>query len=329
MDSLIEPNLHPILVHFAYALSITSVLAYLLSGLSRTDKRRQSLLAAADWMLAFSAVAIVATVLAGFQAYYSVGHDTPSHAAMTTHRNWAVPSGLAMLALAGWRWLQHHKPPSRFFMLLLVFAALSLSVTAWWGGRLVFNYGLGVKSLPMISGEGHDHDHGEDSHDGSSQHEDHVDLPNLTHNESDGRHQESAATIDPESLEGSPEDIVNLFGQALRSGDEATLREIFVPETVIAEGGRAERSFDQYAGHHMRSDMAFIGAIETTLMKRDTIIGSDVATIVSQSKLHGSFRNQTINSQIMETMVLRKSDGRWRITHVHWSTASLTEEHEH
>jgi len=31
MNSLIEPNIHPILVHFAYALSITAVAAYLLS----------------------------------------------------------------------------------------------------------------------------------------------------------------------------------------------------------------------------------------------------------------------------------------------------------
>jgi len=32
---------------------------------------------------------------------------------------------------------------------------------------------------------------------------------------------------------------------------------------------------------------------------------------------------------MMETMVLRRIDGEWRIVHIHWSSAPLTGEHEH
>lgn len=330
MNLIIEPNIHPILVHFAYALSITSVFCYLLSGLKLSEKRRRSLLSAADWMLAFAALAIVATIAAGFQAYYSVGHDTPSHAAMTTHRNWAVPSGLALLGLAFWRWKQQHKPPTRLFKSLLVLAAISLSITAWWGGHIVYNYGLGVKSLPVITGDGHDHDHGEAVPSETSQPLSHDDTASSdAHDNSDGHHLPPKVFPPREVIDGSPEALVNAFGAALRSGDEAILRSIIAPDVVITEGGRAERSFDQYAGHHMRSDMAFIGAIETTLIKRDSIIGTDVATIVSQSQLHGSFKDQAVNSQIMETMVLRHSEEGWRITHIHWSSAPIKEEHGH
>lgn len=331
MNLFIEPNIHPILVHFAYALSITSVFCYWLSGLRLSDKRRHSLLSAADWMLAFAALAIVATIAAGFQAYYSVAHDTPSHAAMTTHRNWAVPSGLAILGLAFWRWTKKHKRPTGLFKGLFVLAAISLSITAWWGGHIVYNYGLGVKSLPVITGDGHDHDHGDAAPSEMSQPLSHDDTaPVNTHDDSDGHHSPGEALLPKaDVLGGSPEALVNAFGAALRSGDEATLRSIIAPDVVITEGGRAERSFDQYAGHHMRSDMAFIGAIETTLIKRDSIIGSEIATIVSESRLHGSFNDQTINSQIMETMVLRHSEQGWRITHIHWSSAPIKEEHGH
>jgi uncharacterized membrane protein len=137
LSELIEPNLHPILVHFAYALSLTAVASYLLAAFSPVERWRETLRPAADWMLAFGAIAIVLTIAAGFQAYYTVDHDAPSHAAMTTHRNWAVPSGLAILLLAAWRWTGRAKAASGLFVTGLAAAALALTVTAWWGGKIV------------------------------------------------------------------------------------------------------------------------------------------------------------------------------------------------
>ena len=155
MGGLIEPNIHPVFVHFAFALVVTSAAAYLLALV--LPRRRETLLAAADWMLAFGALAILATVAAGFQAYYSVAHDTPSHAAMTTHRNWAVPTALFVLALAAWRWRARAKAPSALSSAFVAVAALLLTTTAWWGRRLVYGYGLERRQPPANPGEGHDH----------------------------------------------------------------------------------------------------------------------------------------------------------------------------
>ena len=102
MGGFIEPNIHPVLVHFTFALGVSAAFAYLGAMLVPQERWRTSLRPAADWMLALAAIAVVATIAAGFEAYYTVAHDTPSHEAMTTHRNWAVPSGLALLGLAGW-----------------------------------------------------------------------------------------------------------------------------------------------------------------------------------------------------------------------------------
>ncbi len=160
MSSLIEPNIHPILVHFAYALSITGAFCMLVGAFAPDRPWRNSLKITGDWMLAFGAIAIVATIAAGFQAYYTVAHDGPSHAAMTVHRNWAVPSGLAIMALAAWRWTKRSERPSGLFAILLAAAAIAMTVTAWWGAKIVYGYGLGVKSLPTVTGDGHDHEHG-------------------------------------------------------------------------------------------------------------------------------------------------------------------------
>ncbi len=333
MQSLIEPNIHPILVHFAYALSITSLLCYLLSGFTFAARFKESLRPAADWMLAFAALAILATIAAGFQAYYSVAHDGPSHAAMTTHRNWAVPSGIAILLLAAWRWRARSKPANTLFKTLLAAAALGLSVAAWWGGHIVYNYGLGVKSLPVVTGDGHDHDHGDGGHDEAPAASDTASdtAADKGHDNSDGHHDTDSAptNIVPIAEDGSPEAIVNAFGAALKTGDAQALRTLFAADVVIAEGGGAERSFDEYASHHMSADMAFIGAIDSTLKKRDVIVGTDVAIVISQSQIHGSYKGENVHSQMMETMVLRATEQGWRITHIHWSSAPIKGEHEH
>lgn len=164
MGNFIEPNIHPVLVHFAYALTVTSAFAYLARRLLPAGDWRNSLEPAADWMLALAGVSIIATVAAGFYAYATVAHDAPSHEAMTIHRNWAVPSAILVLLLAGWRWRSRQEKPGGLFVAGMMAAALMLSVTAWWGGTIVYKYGLGVKSLPDISSDGHDHDHDEEGH---------------------------------------------------------------------------------------------------------------------------------------------------------------------
>ena len=101
------------------------------------------------------------------------------------------------------------------------------------------------------------------------------------------------------------------------------------PDVVIAEGGGAERSVDEYAGRHMPADMAFTAAVDFSLKKRDVIVADNLATVISQSQIHGTFRDQNVHSRMMETMVLRRDDDRWRIVHIHWSSAPITGEHEH
>ena len=121
MDSLIEPNLHPIFVHFVVGLLFTSALALAASSFTPADARwRSTLQAAGDWMLALGILAALGAVIAGFEAYYSVAHDGPSHAAMTTHRNWALPTTAVFAGLGVWRWLKRSEQPGTLFALSLI-----------------------------------------------------------------------------------------------------------------------------------------------------------------------------------------------------------------
>lgn len=158
MTALFEPNLHPLIVHFAIALLVTGP-AFLLIAALRPPSQSSGIQAAGDWMFVLGLVSALVAVGAGLQAYYSVAHDGPSHAAMTDHRNWAFVTVGLFLAFGGWRYLARHRPPSVLFAVLLLIPVTMLGVTGWKGGHLVYYYGLGVTSLPAATGDGHNHEH--------------------------------------------------------------------------------------------------------------------------------------------------------------------------
>ena len=157
----ILPNWHPVFVHFTIALLSMSVVFYLLHAFLPQHHRWHasvSVLAKTNLWLG-SGFAII-TALAGWFAYNSVAHDTPSHAAMTDHRNWALVTLAVFIILTVWSVLfrAQKKAPVVFVIAILIAGAL-LAVTGWKGAESVYRYGLGVMSLPQSTGEGHDHQH--------------------------------------------------------------------------------------------------------------------------------------------------------------------------
>jgi len=164
MTGLIEPNIHPILVHFAVALLFTASIATIVAAFGWSVSWSGPLQIAADWMLLLGLLAAASAVIAGFDAYHAVVQDEASHAATHVHRNWALATFTTFTLLGAWRLFRRKSPPSLVFAICLLVAAAPLTVTAWWGGRLVFHYGLGVQSLPDPSAEpgGHSHGHRDD-----------------------------------------------------------------------------------------------------------------------------------------------------------------------
>ena len=159
----IIPNWHPLFVHFTVALLIIAVALYLLSRFIPNSELHNQLIIVARWNLWIGMGFTLLTVAAGWYAYNTVGHDAPSHIAMTEHRNWALATLALFLGVAGWEYYLSRRGKSKnwLFIGLLVVAASLLLSTAWHGGELVYRYGLGVMSMPKPEGPGHPHDHGD------------------------------------------------------------------------------------------------------------------------------------------------------------------------
>lgn len=313
MLNFIEPNIHPMLVHFSYALTVSAALLYLIVTFFPGGKKFSGMISAANWMLALGAIAVIGTVAAGFQAFYSVDHDTPSHASMLIHRNFAVGAGSVVLILAIWRWVARKNVPTKGFGAAMLVSALLISVAAWWGGKLVYEHGLGVASLPVVTSDGHDHEHGEEEHDAASE--------------------ETKTVVDTSASDSgidmtSATSVVDGFQAALKSGDKALVENLMAPGVIIAEGGNAEWSFAEYRDHHMEADMAQTGSsdavIERTVHRREIIESGDSATVITHSQLDGEMGGgKEFHYRMMETMVVTRTDGEWRISHIHWSAAPI------
>ncbi len=157
----ILPNWHPIFVHFTVALLTMSVVFYVFHLLLPREHRQQHavvLLAQVNLWIGTSFAVI--TAIAGWFAYNSVAHDTPSHAAMTEHRNWALVTLAVFFLLTLWSIaFRKRKKAPVFFVIILLLAGGLLTSTAWHGAESVYRYGLGVMSIPKSSGEGHAHEH--------------------------------------------------------------------------------------------------------------------------------------------------------------------------
>lgn len=163
----IVPNWHPLFVHFTVALLSIAALLKLAAWFVSSETLRTQWQIVARWNLWLGAGFTVLTVATGWLAYNSVTHDTPSHAAMTDHRNWAMVTAPLFVLIAVWSMFRARagKESSALLLVALLVATGLLGSTAWRGGEIVYRYGLGVMSLPRSDSHGHapgvEDDHGD------------------------------------------------------------------------------------------------------------------------------------------------------------------------
>lgn len=201
----IIPNWHPILVHFTVALLSLSVILFVAANFAHGVLREQWLIVA-RWLLWFGAAITLLTALAGLYAYNTVAHDTPSHEAMTEHRNWAITIVILFPLLAGWAaWsVRAGRKLGKGFVALMVIAGSLLLTTAWHGGEVVYRYGLGVMSMPNVDSHQHSAGGGHDDGEGSTGGDGHAHGHDADEAAGDGHdHAHDAAETDDSTMDFS------------------------------------------------------------------------------------------------------------------------------
>jgi len=113
--------------------------------------------------------------------------------------------------------------------------------------------------------------------------------------------------------------VVNGFHAALRAGDSLAAMRRLTPDALILESGGIETR-DEYRSHHLPDDIRFAQAVSSPRrVARVTVLG-DAAWVVSTSTTTGTFEGRPINSNGAELIVLRRQNGEWKISAIHWSS---------
>ena len=118
-----------------------------------------------------------------------------------------------------------------------------------------------------------------------------------------------------------PAATASAFSAALAAGDEATVKALLAPDVLIYESGGQEASRDEYGAHHMKADMAFLGAAQVKVLDRKSGASGDLAWVATRSRITGTHKDKPFDLYSTESLVLKRAPDGWRIVHVQWSSS--------
>ena len=120
-------------------------------------------------------------------------------------------------------------------------------------------------------------------------------------------------------LDSKAAKVVTQFRKALMTGDVKLANSLLSKDVLIYESGNAERSSLEYVSGHMLADMKYLSSIQSEQIEHQVKVSGDVAISTSQSKITKKDAGKTSERISMETIVITKINGKWLITHIHWS----------
>lgn len=118
----------------------------------------------------------------------------------------------------------------------------------------------------------------------------------------------------------TPTETVAQFHQALKAGDKAKAAALLSPQIQIFESGHVERSRDEYAGHHLGSDIEFAKVTEHKVLRHSERIDGNLAVVMHETETTGKFKGKPVHLLGTETAVLEKQGDGWTVAHIHWSS---------
>lgn len=135
-------------------------------------------------------------------------------------------------------------------------------------------------------------------------------------------HGDEKKNLQPEMFTGLQTDAakaVIAFKKALGSSDVKTARGLLAENVLIFEGKGVERSAEQYASHHMLSDMKYLKEMTVETIEHHVTEYGTVAVSMSRSTVKGTYKGKKIDRQGNESITLEKHNGEWKIVYIHWS----------
>lgn len=123
-------------------------------------------------------------------------------------------------------------------------------------------------------------------------------------------------------IRNAAEAAVQAFQEALQVGNRELALRVLSPDVKILEGGETQSSRDEYAAHHLQSDMDFLKASRVIPQTRTSRINGNTATVSSTKRIIGNSGGKPLDLISSETATLEKTAEGWRIVRIVWSSAA-------
>jgi hypothetical protein len=143
-------------------------------------------------------------------------------------------------------------------------------------------------------------------------------TPSASHSQGHAAAQAPTRDVSPDAKAATI--VLDRFSAALKKGDMETVKGILDPEVLILESGYAERSRDEYLGHHAVSDALFLGSAQIEQVNRSARRSGDLVWVGTESEIRTLKDDKPLTLISTETVVLKKVGEDWRIVHIHWSS---------
>lgn len=133
-------------------------------------------------------------------------------------------------------------------------------------------------------------------------------------------HAPEAAPSAADARTAAPRAVADRFSAAIKAADFDTARTLLDEQVLILESGGAERSREEYLGHHAIGDAAFLAAATVRVTSRAGDVAGDMAWLATESEIATGTGASAKVVLSTETMVLARKAGEWKIVHIHWSS---------
>ena len=118
----------------------------------------------------------------------------------------------------------------------------------------------------------------------------------------------------------TPAETMDAFQRALAEGKRDAALALLSHKVRIFESGYTENSRDEYAAHHLDSDIDFLRTTRARLLKHEERRAGETAIVMRETETTGSYKDAEVHLFGLETAVLEKAGDGWQIVHLHWSS---------
>lgn len=131
-----------------------------------------------------------------------------------------------------------------------------------------------------------------------------------------------AATQSPDAT--AAEGVVNTFMADLASGQLDAARQLMTTDAIVMANGIVLGDRDGYFNGPAKGDIEALRNTQRELLHRSVKTGGDMGWVVSEKRVRHAGTDQGPREIVVtETMLLAKTAGGWKISHIHWSTRAV------